>query len=588
MTMGARALKITVSYRLVFNGGIIAPLLLVLAGCFNNPSQSNTLRVSDKLRVYQDGDSITYQVTGKISYPVLDGSNKPVVTLENNCVSEFSAIGDPCVLSKTLESIDNNNNVIPATLQVTWNNYGATLQSGVNGAPSVNNVITETWVLTPSNPDIGGTLKTTRYITQVPSGDISGQVVLHAFSTPGEAADAADTAYFINRDGQSLSTVSNALFDYSPLVLNETNDSQFNLLMNCTSNGCEHLATSYVTITVGNTATKVYSGFRQDPTEYVEISKYFDNQLPGVTVIGDLVTAMPVDTSHNLGVNPFTQCNTLKLMTGANPLPQVDAYNTGSINLMPQLGPLEISNTCHNVQVITYPSDLMEILSAIGSYDPEGNPLTYSWTVQSKNASDHEVIGSTSRVGGIFAYAEDEFTVTVSASDGVFTARDKMYLKAFNSDSGYLNLPYATAGQNLYSGPNIPVYLDARSSTSTGNNVGTDNQLTYLWQVISAPVGSSYNIDNNSADLTTFTANITGEYQIDLTVTNIYNLTSKDSVFVYIETPGSTNKYPVVSANSPRHYYRVNGKNVKQLSNSILTMNAVISNTNIVIEGANP
>jgi len=338
--------------------GVTTVSALAMVSCFHNPSQSKTLRVSDKLVVHQAGDSITYHVTGSLSYPLLDTANNPVISLgSNNCPSNISLYGSVCILSDTLEESAAN----PAILEVSWSAYGGSLSSPVVGSPSVPGVLLETWKLTPTNPNLlalvgGGTIQTTRYVTQVGGGDIAGQTILHAYSTPGAVGSPIDTAYFINRIGQTKSTVSNATVDESPLTLNQVSNVEFNLLANCNSVDCTILARAYEEDSVYGVDSDTYPAFRADPTETVLVTKNNTVTLIGTEASGNIVTVLPPDNNYDLGTNFFTQCNTLRMIKGNNPLPQVYSENIGStFNLFPQLGFLAIENHCRYFQVADLP-----------------------------------------------------------------------------------------------------------------------------------------------------------------------------------------------------------------------------------------
>lgn len=558
---------------------LLLTLILLSMSCFHEPTDSNVLPARKNLRVYQAGDYIEYKVTGVVSYPELDGSNQPVVSLGNNCSgAQLVGFGDPCMFAETLETRDAFYEVLDyALLRVDWSTPVSAVDSTVTGSPKPADVLQETWTLTPANSNLSP-VQTSRFVTQVNIGDISGQTILHAYSAP---SDVNTPVYYINQAGDNLTTVNQQLIDDSPMVTGIDDTFRFNILANCSATGCEAFANSIVTTLVESLSQEVIPNFRAAPVQVFHYNKTYDNLLTGVTYVpgSSEIDQLPANTGRNLGVNLFTQCDGLRIATGTNPLPQIEVFNNGFMQYFPELGALTINNNCQYVQAVDYVTGFLKQLSAAGSFDPQGKPLSYSWSVTPLAGADLSngaptVLSANSIIAGFYAFGAGDYRADVSVSNGTQTANDSLYFKVFDFTYTGVDWPVALASTNRYTTPNTAITLDGGASSGVG--------LSYAWTLMMAPPGAIVNIANDTAVSTDFSADLTGEYQVDLTVTDSNNNSSTDSVFIYVENNAN---YPQINVTTLTHTPFINLPTSKRPLASSMSMNAEFFTTNIAIEG---
>jgi len=173
-------------------------------------------------------------------------------------------------------------------------------------------------------------------------------------------------------------------------------------------------------------------------------------------------------------------------------------------------------------------------LNGSGSYDVDGNPLTYSWSLTSIPSGSTAVLSSQTAVN-------PTFTADVG---GIYLAQ------LIVSDQG-LNSPPSTvtiAAQNplaptANAGPNQTV---KHGTTVTLSGSGTDPQnlpLTYMWALTTKPAGSAAVLSSTTITNPKFLADLPGKYVAQLIV-NDGNLSSFPSTV----TISTTNTAPVANA----------------------------------------
>lgn len=177
-----------------------------------------------------------------------------------------------------------------------------------------------------------------------------------------------------------------------------------------------------------------------------------------------------------------------------------------------------------------------------------GYSMAYAWSVVSQpadaalTAADLVVDGTDVRNasfsvpldGSSEPIAGDyEFQLTVTAS-GVATASDRVVI-SISADPGDTP-PTADAGSDVTVSTGAPIELDGSASFDPDTV-----QLEYLWQLLSAPLGSgltAFDIQNASASVATVTPDFPGEYLFRLTVTG-GQFSDTDTVAVRVSEPGA-------------------------------------------------
>jgi hypothetical protein len=170
--------------------------------------------------------------------------------------------------------------------------------------------------------------------------------------------------------------------------------------------------------------------------------------------------------------------------------------NTPVANAGPDLGSI-ISGT-----VIT--------LNGSASSDPNGNPLTYSWTFQSKPAGSAAVLKKPTTVTPTFTVDRDgDYVVRLIVNDGTLDSAPDTVLITSNNVA-----PVANAG------PNLGGILSGTVVTLNGSASfdGDGDPLTYSWSFTSKPAGSAAVLANPTSVTPSFTVDRDGDYVVQLIV----------------------------------------------------------------------
>ncbi len=177
-------------------------------------------------------------------------------------------------------------------------------------------------------------------------------------------------------------------------------------------------------------------------------------------------------------------------------------------------------------------------LDGSGSYDPEGAAITYQWSILSAPAGSTASLSSTTIASpDITPDVAGSFLLQLVVSDGSQSSTPSTVLITD------VNLPpVAKAGNDQSVATGATVTLNG--ATSSDPEGGT---LTYSWSFISKPISSTAALANSSAASTTFNADVTGDYVVQLQVTDAFGLTNTDVVIV---RDGASNTIPVAVANA--------------------------------------
>ena len=145
-------------------------------------------------------------------------------------------------------------------------------------------------------------------------------------------------------------------------------------------------------------------------------------------------------------------------------------------------------------------------LSASGSYDLDGDSLSYTWSVIKKPSSSTAGFESSDKPLAFFSPdVLGDYELELEVSDGKQTSTDKILISSNNIR------PKAQAGVDELVNTGDEVQLDGTASSDTK---GTS--LNYSWSFIKKPIGSVAEIKSRRAKRPRFTVDKAGDYEIEL------------------------------------------------------------------------
>ena len=161
--------------------------------------------------------------------------------------------------------------------------------------------------------------------------------------------------------------------------------------------------------------------------------------------------------------------------------------------------------------------------------DPDADPLTYAWTVETRPAGSTAALSATNTpsvsltpdVAGAYV-----LRVTVSDGRGGETS-DEVTITA--TAAGMNRAPVANAGFDLNGTETIPLSLDGTASFDPDGD-----DLTYTWSIVSRPDGSTASIIAANAVTASFTPDLEGVYVVELEVSD-GEFTSTDTATIEVE-----------------------------------------------------
>jgi hypothetical protein len=174
-------------------------------------------------------------------------------------------------------------------------------------------------------------------------------------------------------------------------------------------------------------------------------------------------------------------------------------------------------------------------LNGSASTDPNGDPLTYSWTFLSKPAGSAAVLANPTSVTPTFTvdFAGD-YVVQLIVNDGTANSAPDSAIFSTNNVAPVANAGPDQGGIALGS----LVTLDGSASSD-----GDGDPLTYSWTFLSKPAGSAAVLANPTSVTPTFTVDFAGDYAAQLIVNDGTVDSAPDSVIIT-----SNNVAPVANA----------------------------------------
>ncbi|WP_162802239.1 PKD domain-containing protein [Ornithinimicrobium murale] len=171
-------------------------------------------------------------------------------------------------------------------------------------------------------------------------------------------------------------------------------------------------------------------------------------------------------------------------------------------------------------------------LDGTGSSDPDGDDLSYAWSLASPAGSTAVLEGSDTAHPTFAADVAGTYTAELTVHDGTDTsAVDSVEITVTHR-------PVADAGEDQTTVPDVTVTLDG-----TGSSDADGDDLSYTW-TLTDPAGSDIALSDPQAAEPTFTASELGDYTATLTVTDGQWTSTQDTVTI----TARTNQAPVADA----------------------------------------
>jgi MYXO-CTERM domain-containing protein len=160
-----------------------------------------------------------------------------------------------------------------------------------------------------------------------------------------------------------------------------------------------------------------------------------------------------------------------------------------------------------------------------GSFDPDGDPLDYTWRIVSQPGSSSATLVDDDRPDPqLVPDVEGRYVIGLVVSDGALDSdEDTVEITATSQNGG----PVANAGADQSVGVGDTVNLNGSSSSDP-----EEDPLQFAWSLVTRPSGSSATLSSTTSATPRFTADVAGTYEITLTVSDGLDTSSPDSVRV--------------------------------------------------------
>ncbi len=189
-------------------------------------------------------------------------------------------------------------------------------------------------------------------------------------------------------------------------------------------------------------------------------------------------------------------------------------------------------------------------LDGSASSDPNGDDLTYHWTLQKPFRSQAALSNSNAVKPTFTPDMPGIYTVYLYVSDG-----DANYWDELDVNVSMTGVADAGPDQYSTSGPMLEIKLDGSGSYDTSSET-----VHYSWSLKRKPVGSTVTLSDPSSVCQTFTADLEGKYELSLQLLhNGYVNSAADTVIVVVITnrPVAQLVFKVIDAEYSRQMDRI-------------------------------
>jgi hypothetical protein len=169
-------------------------------------------------------------------------------------------------------------------------------------------------------------------------------------------------------------------------------------------------------------------------------------------------------------------------------------------------------------------------LNGLQSDDPDGQPITYQWSILSRPAgSKASLAGSTIAQPSFIADVHGDYTIQLIVKDSLGAVSKPAVVKiSFNNVA-----PVADAGLNQSATLGETVALNGSGSTDANGD-----KLTYQWSVVLAPRRDHPVISHSTAEIASFVPDLAGTYVVQLIVNDGFVDSAPATVEIEAVRPG--------------------------------------------------
>lgn len=160
------------------------------------------------------------------------------------------------------------------------------------------------------------------------------------------------------------------------------------------------------------------------------------------------------------------------------------------------------------------------VLNSSQSFDPNGLPLTYHWTLQTPAGSNASLSNANSANPSFIVDVLGSYTASLVVNDGYLDSSPaSVVIDTFNS------APIANAGSSGSTTVGTLVSLNGSGSSDADHD-----SLSYSWSLISKPAGSTALISNANQAIASFVPDLPGTYVAGLIVNDGFVSSSQATV----------------------------------------------------------
>lgn len=173
-----------------------------------------------------------------------------------------------------------------------------------------------------------------------------------------------------------------------------------------------------------------------------------------------------------------------------------------------------------------------------GSFDPEGDPITFQWTLTQKPlGSEAVLVDASGPTPSFIADVHGDYVISLVVTDsfGLASQPDELIVSLNNV------APVANAGPDQPRLVGDVVLLDGKGSSD-----GNGDLLTYKWSILSQPVGSEVIISNSTENVASIVPDIPGTYIIQLIVNDGFLNSQPDAATITVAVSQSFARQCVV------------------------------------------